>query len=98
MDRRLAGEIAGHQVTTTQQRGWSGTDNGKLLKLAEGDFDVFLTVDRNLSFQQAIVDFDIAVVVMRAASNRLTDLRVLVPDLLEALPATKSGQVIWVGT
>jgi len=58
---------------------------------------VFLTVDRNLSFQQPIVDFDIAVVVIRAASNRLTDLRVLIPDLLEALPTTKPGQVIWVG-
>ena len=78
MDRRLAGEIAGHQVTTTQQKGWSGTDNVELLKLAESDFDVFLTVDRNLSFQQPIVDFDIAVVVIRAASNRLTDLRVLI--------------------
>ena len=78
VDRRLAGEIAGHQVTTTQQKGWSGTDNGELLKLAESDFDVFLTVDRNLSFQQPIVDFDIAVVVIRAASNRLTDLRVLI--------------------
>jgi predicted nuclease of predicted toxin-antitoxin system len=78
VDRRLAGEIAGHQVTTTQQKGWSGTDNVELLKLAESDFDVFLTVDRNLSFQQPIVDFDIAVVVIRAASNRLTDLRVLI--------------------
>ena len=78
VDRRLAGEIAGHQVTTTQQKGWSGTDNGELLKLAESDFDVFLTVDRNLSFQQPIVDFDVAVVVIRAASNRLTDLRVLI--------------------
>jgi hypothetical protein len=98
VDRRLSGEIAGHQVKTTQQKGWSGTTNGELLKLAESDFDVFMTVDRNLSFQQPIVDFGIAVFVMCAASNRLADLRVLIPDLLEALPAAKPGQVIWIGS
>lgn len=98
MDRRLAREIAGHEVTTTQRRGWSGTENGRLLKLAAAEFDVFLTVDRNLSFQQPVVDFDIAVVVLRAASNRIADLRVLVPEMLAALPETKPGRVTWIGT
>ena len=98
VDRRLAREIAGHEVATTQQQGWSGIDNGKLLKLAAAAFDVFLTVDRNLSFQQPVVDFDIAVVVLRASSNRIVDLKALVPELLEALPETKPGQVTWIGT
>jgi hypothetical protein len=93
VDRRLASEIVGHEVTTTQQQGWSGIDNGKLLKLAAADFEVFLTVDRNLSFQQPVVDFDIAIVVLRAASNRIVDLKALVPELLEGLPETKAGQV-----
>jgi len=98
VDRRLAREIAGHEVTTTQQRGWSGLDNGELLKVAAVDFDVFLIVDRNLSFQQVIVGFDIAIVVLRATSNRITELKALVPEMLEALPKTKPGQVTWIGT
>jgi hypothetical protein len=98
VDRRLAREIVGHEVTTTQQRGWSGVDNGELLKLAAADFDVFLTVDRNLSFQLPVIAFDIAVVILRATSNRLADLKALVPEMLEALPKTKPGQVTWIGT
>jgi hypothetical protein len=98
VDRRLAREIEGHEVTATQQQGWSGIDNGKLLRLAAADFDIFLTVDRNLSFQQSVVDFDIAVVVLRATSNRIVALKALVPEILEALPQTKPGQVTWIGT
>jgi Domain of unknown function (DUF5615) len=98
VDRRLAREIVGHDVTTTQQRGWSGIDNGELLRLAAADFDVFVTVDRNLSFQQPVVQFDIAVVILRAASNRIGDLKSLVPQMLEALPETMPGQVTWIGT
>jgi hypothetical protein len=52
---------------------------------------------RNLSFQQPVVDFDVAVVVLRATSNRLVDLEALVPDMLEALPEIKPGQVMWIG-
>jgi len=51
-------------------------------------FDVFLTADRNLSYQQDVSAFDIAVVVLAARSNRLEDLRPLVPRLLEALATT----------
>jgi hypothetical protein len=98
VDRRLTREIAGHEVTTTQQQGWSGIDNGARLKLAAADFEVFLTVDRNLSFQQPVIDLDIAVVVLRASSNRIVDLKALVPELLEALPQTKPRQVTWIGT
>jgi hypothetical protein len=98
VDRRLAREIVGHEVTTAQQRGWSGVDNGELLKLAAADFDVFLTVDRNLSFQQPVVNFDIAVVILRATSNRLADLKALVPEIREALRRTKPGLVTWIGT
>jgi hypothetical protein len=51
VDRRLARELAGHEVTTAPLKGWAGIQNGELLKLAEKEFDVFVTVDRNLSFQ-----------------------------------------------
>ena len=97
LDRRLARELQGHEVTATYQRGWAGIENGELLRLAEQEFDVFLTVDRNLSFQQPIPNFDIAVVVMGAPTNRLSDLKLLVPRLLEVLPRVKPGEVTWIG-
>ena len=97
VDRRFAGELAGYEVTATYQKGWTGIENGELLRLASEEFDIFLTVDRNLSFQQPIPNFDIAVVVMRAQNNRLSELKLLVPHLLEILPEVKAGEVTWVG-
>lgn len=52
IDRRLARELTAHEVKTVPQMGWAGTKNGQLLALAEAEFDVFITVDRNLSCQQ----------------------------------------------
>ena len=75
IDWRLAREIVGHEVKTARQMGWSTIKNGELLKLAEKEFQVFVTVDRNLSFQQNVPAFAIAVIVLRAKSNRLSDLR-----------------------
>jgi len=97
IDRRLAAEITGHEVKTVPQAGWASTANGELLALAETQFDVFVTVDRNLSFQQRLPQFSIAVVVLRAPSNRLADLRPLVPKLLDAIPIAKHGEVTWIG-
>ena len=97
VDRRLARELTAHEVVTTHEKGWVGIENGELLRLAAGECDVFLTVDRNLSFQQPIPRFDIAVVVMRARTNRVADLKALVPKLLEVLPEVKAGEVTWVG-
>ena len=77
--------------------GWSGTKNGELLSLAEKDFDVFITVDRNLSFQQNLPRYNIAVIVLRAPSNRVNDLRPLVPQLLALLPTAKRGEALWIG-
>lgn len=90
IDRRLARELPGHFVRTVPQMGWATIKNGRLLRLAEKEFDVFVTVDRNLSFQQHLPKFDIAVAVLRARSNRLEDLRPLAAPLLAALGKMKS--------
>lgn len=97
IDRRFAAEILGHEVRTVPQAGWASFTNGELLALAAGKFDVFVTVDRNLSFQQHLPRFSIAVVVLRASSNRLADLRPLTPKLLSAIETAKSGEAIWIG-
>jgi len=98
VDRRLAREIPGHEIQTVTGLGWALVKNGELLVRAEGRFDAFVTVDRNLAFQQATHRFPFAVVILHARSNRLADLRPLVPRLLEVLPAAPGGKVTWIRT
>ncbi len=71
--------------------------NGELLAQAQHEFDAFVTVDRNLPFQQELSRFSIAIIVLRSPSNRIADLRGLIPQLLAVLPASKRGEVTWVG-
>jgi len=93
IDRRLSKEIKGHQIVTVPQAGWAGIQNGELLKLAQTQFDVFVTVDRNLAFQQHLPEFSIAVIVLQASTNRLQDLLPLIPRLQLILPSAPKGQV-----
>ena len=97
IDWRLARDIVGHEVKTAHEMGWSAIKNGELLALAAKEFDVFVTVDRNLSFQQNLPAFEIAVVVLRASSSRLADLQPLVPELLARIPGARKGAVEYVG-
>ncbi len=73
--------------------GWATIKNGELLALASGRFDVFVTVDRNLSFQQNVRTFEIAIIVLHARTNRLADLLPLVPNLLITIASAKRGVV-----
>lgn len=82
---RLGRLLTGHSITTAPRRGWAGIKNGDLLKLAEKEYDVFITMDRKLSVQQDLTKFDIAVVLIRSRSNRLEDIRPFVPELLGAI-------------
>ena len=65
--------------------GWSGVKNGELLALAAADFDAFITVDKNLSYQQNLSTLPISVVLLDAYSNELAVLLPLLPDLERAL-------------
>ena len=75
LPRRLKRALVGHDVRTAPEMGWASKTNGDLFPLASAQFDVFLTADRNLSYQQDVSAFDIAVVVLVARSNSLEDLR-----------------------
>jgi hypothetical protein len=94
----LARLLVGHEIKTARQMGWTTIKNGALLALAAKQFDAFVTVDRNLTFQQNIASFSIAVIVLRAKTNRLADLAPLVPSLLAAFDATEPGKVQFVGS
>jgi hypothetical protein len=97
VDRRLAREVSGHQVQTVPHMGWAGKRNGELLSLAAGQFDVFVTVDRNLPKQHDLSQYDLAIIVLVARSNRLADLRPLVAKLLTTLKTAKSGEAVEIG-
>ncbi len=97
VDGRWAREFAGHEISTVKQMGWNGKQNGDLLALAEKHFEAFVTTDRNLSFQQNLQRFNIAVVVLTAQTNRLANLRPIVPALLKVLPFLKKGEVREIG-
>jgi hypothetical protein len=93
VDSRLTAHFTGLYVRTVADQGWGGISNGKLLTLAATEFDVFVTVDRNLSFQQHLPKFGIAVVLLVAKWNRLADLVALMPQVIDALPTAPKGAV-----
>ena len=93
VDWRLSRHLARHEVKSARQMGWDAIENGGLLRLASGQFDVFITVDRNLSFQHNLTDLPIAVIVLQARTNRLADFRPLVPSLLAAMEIAQPGSV-----
>lgn len=98
VDRRLARELYGHTVETVHHMGWAGKKNGELLKLAEQKFDVFITTDQNLSFQQNLPKFNLAVLILHAPTNRLADLIPLIPQILTTLPDVKNGHTVHIGS
>jgi len=94
LDWRLCRPLTGHDCSSVQKMGWSGLKNGALLEKAEREFDVFVTGDRNLTFQQIIPAFNIAVVVLHAKSIQLRHTRPLMSKVLALLPTLGSGQVV----
>lgn len=85
LPRRLARLLPGHAVMTVPACGWAGTRNGRLLALAAERFDVFVTADQNLQYQQNLAALPIAVVVLVLHDTRLATVEPLVPALLAAL-------------
>jgi hypothetical protein len=91
--RALGKELVGHDVRSVAEAGWAGVKNGELLRLAAALFDVLLTVDRNLEYQQNFAGVELAVIVIHAPSNDVTAIRPLMPAVLAAIPKVKSGMV-----
>jgi predicted nuclease of predicted toxin-antitoxin system len=98
IDRRLAREFGDYEIKTVPQMGWAGIKDRELLILAASVFDVFITADRNLSFQQNLSPFDLSLIVLQAQSNRLADLKPLVPKILDVLDVAPKGQatLVWI--
>ncbi len=89
--------LLGHDTTNVHSRGWAGVKNGELLRRASGVCDAFVTLDRNLEFQQNTKILSFGVVVVRSKSNRIVDLAPHIPGILKAAIEIRPGQVITVG-
>ena len=94
LPRRLKDELPEHEVRTVPDCGWQGKKNGELLSLAAGQYDAFVTMDAGIEHQQNLGSLSIGVVALRAPSNRIQDLRPLMPRVRQALGALRPGH--WV--
>ncbi|MEI6233214.1 MAG: DUF5615 family PIN-like protein [Planctomycetota bacterium] len=95
--RRLKRFLPGHDVLTVQEIGWGSIKNGALLKKADPVFDVLITVDKNIQYQQNFTGFKISVVTLLSKSSKLEFLIPLVPELLMQLDCLKIGGGVVVG-
>lgn len=91
-------ELPQHAVRSVQEMGWNALKNGELLRRAAEQFDVFLTADQNLQYQQNLQALPIAVAVLIAKSNRLLSLKPLIPDLLSVLASIEPRTLVRVGS
>jgi predicted nuclease of predicted toxin-antitoxin system len=94
LPRELARDLPGHVVRTVVQMGWAGRKNGELLQLATAEFDLLLTADRNLEYQQNVAQVGIGIAVLIGRTNRIEDLRPLLPALLAGIENVRPGQLV----
>jgi hypothetical protein len=102
LDENLPRQLKRHfsadvEVQTVQERGWNGIKNSELLRLAAREFEVFLTMDRGVEFQQNFQSLSIGVLLIRAPSNRFEDLQPLIAEVHNALNTVQPGQLRRVG-
>lgn len=82
---RLGPLLTGHTSITVQRKGWASIKNGKLLALAAGEYDVLLTADKGMEYQQNLATLPVAILIVLARSNRIEDVAAAVPAILAAL-------------
>jgi len=96
--RPLKRELTDYDILTVVDMGWSGKKNGELLQLmGKEGFTILLTTDQNLRYQQNLQQAGVAVIVLVARTNRLTDLVSLIPEVRKVLNQITSGEVIEIG-
>ena len=93
LDWRLGRDLPDHEVDSVPRLGWAGVTNGELIARAEGTYDILVTMDSGLAYQQSVVNHSLAIVILRARSNRLADTRPLMPGLLSNLENIAPGTI-----
>jgi predicted nuclease of predicted toxin-antitoxin system len=98
LPRRLLRDLSGYSSTTVPRQGWAGRKDIDLVKLAADEFDVFITMDSNLAYQQNLSAVNLCIIVLRAVNSRYETLQPLIPDILKTLKnAAKPGATIMIG-
>ncbi len=94
LPRKLKFSLSGYVVRTVPEMGWAGTKNGALLRLAETQFEVFITADQNVEYQQNLQSAILGIVVLVAPNNRLDTLEPLMVQVQQALQSIQPGTLI----
>ena len=97
LPRRLIRDLHAHHATTVPQRGWAGKKDSELLNLASTEFDVFVTLDSNLAFQQNLSKTPLGIVVLHVKSSRYESLQPVIPALVSAIEKISPSTVIEIG-
>lgn len=90
----LKRDFTGHEVLTVEEAGFKGLKNGRLLQAASVQYDVLVTVDQNLQYQQNLKNFALAIIVLKAQRSTYSMLTTLMPQVLEALEQIKPGDIL----
>ena len=93
LPKRLIYELPGHEVVTVPMAGWAGVKNGELLRKMDGHYDAFLTVDALVAQSETVKGFRFRIIILKARSNKIEDLRPLVPKILATLSEAKPGNI-----
>lgn len=97
LPKALGKRLVGHETSTVVDCGWSGIKNGKLLALAATKFDIFLTADQNIEYQQNVHTLPISIIILVALSNRIEAIDPLIGEILIKLKNNEPRTLIKVG-
>lgn len=97
LPKRLKEELKAYEVKTVPEMGWAGKKNGELIQLAAKQFDVFITADQNITYQQNLRHSEIGIVTLKVVNTRFDTLQTLLPQLKQALATISPGELIEVG-
>ena len=92
----LKKDLTGHEVATVVEAGFGGLENGELLRAAADAYDAFITVDRNLRFQQNIQTLRLGIIILKASGITYEHLKPLAPRILQALSTLKAGEFVYI--
>lgn len=91
--RKLKPLLVGLEVFTVAEMGWNGLKNGQLIQaMLQDGFDILLTIDKNLEFQQNLKAYPIILVIFDAEKSKVEYLAKIIPAFKEGLPTLKKGK------
>ena len=94
MPHNLRRDLTDFAISTAQEQGWSGIKNGELLARASRSFDVLLTIDQRMQYQQNLAQLAIGIVVIEVPDTRIRFLRLLLPQIRQGLENARTGEVV----